>query len=211
MQSIRLAFTLACSLALSACAVGNKHQYAATPIEVSSSTAQEVAIAVQDQRPYVRDGDKTADFVGIQRGGFGNPFDVTTESKKPLADDFAVAIAAALRKKNVTVSVAAAPVEASPESIQADLRKSGAGRLILLALREWKSDTYTNTALIYNLSLSVLSADGVVLAEKGAQGDEDLGGSFMNPPAHAKTAVPKAFARILSGLLNDPAIVAALK
>jgi hypothetical protein len=72
-------------------------------------------------------------------------------------------------------------------------------------------DTYQNTALIYDVRLSVLDATGKVIAEGAKQGRDDLGGSFMNPPAHAKTAVPVAFRRIFEGLLNDPKVIAALR
>lgn len=198
-------------LGLSACAVGNKHQYAATPLSITASSTETVAIAVHDQRPYVLDGDKEPDFVGVQRGGFGNPFDVTTESRKPLADDFAAAIATALKNNNVAATIVPIAIDAKSDTAVTALKNSQAGRLLLLVLREWKSDTYTNTALIYDVRLSLYGRDGILLAEKSAKGDEDLGGSVMNPPAHAKTAVTKAFARIISDLLNAPEIETALR
>lgn len=65
--------------------MGNKHQYIGSDPELLVTTTYATAVAVQDRRPYVLDGDKDADFVGIQRGGFGNPFDVITTSGRPLA------------------------------------------------------------------------------------------------------------------------------
>jgi hypothetical protein len=44
-----------------------------------------VAVNVHDERPYVKSGDKAPYFIGKYRGGFGNPWDVTTQDKQPLA------------------------------------------------------------------------------------------------------------------------------
>ena len=52
---------------------------------------------------------------------------------------------------------------------------------------------------------------GATLAEKRIQGRDDLGGSFWNPPSHAKGAVPLAFKAKLEEVLNDPAIGSALR
>jgi len=205
---------IACAIALvtaSGCAVGNKHQYAGIVPELAIETPLTTAVAVQDQRPYVLDGDKTPNFVGIQRGGFGNPFDVTTASGMSLASDISESIVAALEKKNINaIQVDLAP-KATDAQISEILISASADRLLQIKLVEWKADTYQNTALIYDVRLSVLDATGKVIAESAKQGRDDLGGSFMNPPAHAKTAVPVAFRRIFEGLLNDPKVIAALR
>jgi len=72
-----------------------------------------------------------------------------------------------------------------------------AHRSLLLVLREWKTDTYLNTALIYDVSLTVLDDSGKSIVEKTINGRDDLGGSFWNPPAHAKKEVPQAFKKKL--------------
>src|SRR5207245_797055 len=64
----------------------------------------------------------------------------------------------------------------------------------------WKADRMQNTALIYAVTLRVLDMDGRVLAEKNLIGRDNLGGSFWNPPAHAKTAIPAAFKANLEAL-----------
>lgn len=202
---------LGVALVLSGCAVGNTHQLVDTTPEFVAKEALTLGLAVQDRRPFVLDGDKDPDFVGVQRGGFGNPFDVRTSSKQPLASDFSAVAAQALKKNKLSVTVNTPAPKDNPDEVKQKLRATGADRLLYLAIKQWKSDTYTNTALLYDLTLSVLGQDGAVLAEKSVTGDEDLGGSFMNPPAHAKTAVPKAFTRIFADLFNDPKIVAALK
>jgi len=206
-----VAFALSLVLALgTGCAVGNKHQYTAAVPVLTVETSRTTAVAVQDRRPYVLDGDKDPKFVGIQRGGFGNPFDVTTESGKPLASDMCQTVVAALKKKNV----AATPVDILPKATDDEAKQlllsASADRQILIRLIEWKSDTYQNTALIYDVRLSVFDPDGKLIAENARQGRDDLGGGFI-APSHAKEAVPGAFRRIFEELLNEPKVLAALQ
>jgi hypothetical protein len=156
-------------------------------------------------------GDKDGDFVGLQRGGFGNPFDVTTQSGKTLAEDFVSDIVAALRKRGVAAVPVAVKAGAQSGEVAQALIATTKDRGLTLTLSEWKSDTYTNTALKYDIEAKVFDKQGRQLAAVAKQGEEDLGGSLMNPPAHAKDAVPRAFKAILENLLNAPEIVAALQ
>ena len=200
---MRLLLIVLAALAASGCAVGNKHNYTMAP-ELGVQGARSVAVGAQDARPYVVSREKTPDFVGLQRGGFGNPFDVTTESGRPLADDVAGAIAASLSRrgfKATTVAVGAAGADTRQLASQA-----GAERLALVSIHEWKSDTFQNTALLYELVLRVFDANGTELANNRVTGRDNLGGSAWNPPAHAKGAVPEAYRRKLEELFSAPAV-----
>jgi hypothetical protein len=73
--------------------------------QIAASQARSFAVGVQDRRPYVISGNKDEHFVGLSRGGYGNPFDVTTASGKALADEFAGAIANGLRRNDASVTV----------------------------------------------------------------------------------------------------------
>jgi hypothetical protein len=198
-------------LGLGGCAIGNQHQYAGVAPDLTLKATHTVSVLVVDSRPYVVNGAKDPDFVGLQRGGFGNPFDVTTASRKALASDIADDIVAALQKRNIqSAAVAVKPGTPAKEALKA---AAGAGkdRGLVVDLREWKSDTYTNTALTFDVQATVCDASGDPLATVARQGDEDLGGSLMNPPGHAKDAVPPAFKKTMESLLNAPEIIAALQ
>jgi len=198
--------------ALSAgCAVGNKHGYSAVRPELGLQGNRSVAVAAQDARPYVVSGNKTPDFVGLQRGGFGNPFDVTTESGKPLVEDIAATVALSLERKGFKSTA----VKVAPSETRADVRplfaQTGSERIALLVFREWKSDTYQNTALHYDVTLYVYDNGGNELAAKRINGRDNLGGSAWNPPEHAKGAVPVAFARKLEELFASDAVAKSLR
>ena len=140
--------TLVISMLTGGCAIGVQHDYNLPDAQLNIDTKESVAVAVQDRRPYVVSGDKTQDFVGLSRGGFGNPFDVTTLSGKPLANDIASSIAAAFRARKIPVTqVTVAPVD-DDAKVQAALGAAKTGRSVLVTLFEWKADTYMVTQLI---------------------------------------------------------------
>jgi len=194
---------------LGACAVGNQHDYKAEVPVIGSAPFGTAAVAAQDRRPYVVNGEKPENFVGLSRGGYGNPFNVTTASGNPLAIDIRDTVIAALKKNGVDAEpVALRPAQADPRQSLLVLNKD---RSLLFVVSEWKSDTYMNTALIYDMRLTVLDKSGREIAENVVSGRDDLGGDFINPPAHAKRAIPAAFKAKLEALINDAKILAALK
>jgi hypothetical protein len=88
--------------------------------------------------------------------------------------------------------------------------QAGGDRVLLLTLKESKSDTYVGTGLLYDITLRVADRSGHGLAEKRLSGRDDLGASAWDPPGHACEAVPRAFKSKLEELLNDAAVTAAL-
>lgn len=199
------------SLSLGACAVGNRHEYSKVTPELAVSTKNSVAIGVHDERPYVVSGGKETSFVGLSRGGFGNPFDINTQSAKPLADDMNETLLQAFKRNGVDVKTIQIKPAESDNAARQVLVALGQQRSILLTLSEWKSDTYQNTSLAYDVRLTVLGPNGAVLADKTLKGNENLGGSVMNPPAHAKEVVPVAYRRTLDALLSSPEIQQAIQ
>ncbi len=188
------------------CAVGNKHNYSNVVADLRASGSSSVSVATHDQRPYVVSGEKPPQFVGLQRGGFGNPFSVSTLDDKPLADDITRDITASLAKKGFhAIPVIVLPSD-SGETVLQKSKAAAAERSIIVTLLEWKTDTYSNVALLYDVSLSVYAKDGQQLAQKNIKGRDNLGGSAWNPPAHAKQAVPVALRQKLEELLNSPEI-----
>lgn len=203
--------SLAAILLLTGCAVGNKHNYHDTIANIEVAQGITIAVAAQDQRPYILSKSKNPDFAGLQRGGFGNPFNVTTQSGSPLADDIAASVARSVTKAGASASTVSIPSSLSLDRAISELRGAGADRLLLLKFTEWKSDTYNNTTLVYDVKAYVCDAQGQVIAKGDISGREDLGGSFLNPPNHAKRAVPQAFKRKLEELLNSGQVTEVLR
>lgn len=197
---MRFLLIVLATIAASGCAVGNKHNYTSDPPMLAVEGARSVAVATQDARPYVVTQEKSPDFAGLSRGGFGNPFDVTTESGRPLAEDFAATIARSLQGRGFkSTAVSVAPSTALPD-VRALAARAGAERVALVLIHEWKSDTYQNTALLYELVLRVFDSSGNELAMNRITGRDNLGGSAWNPPDYAKGAVPAAYRKKLAEL-----------
>lgn len=196
---------------LSGCAIGNKHHYNDVPLAFQTAGDKSVGLATHDKRKYIASGDKAPDFVGLSRGGYGNTFDITTSTGHPLVEDITSAIERGLKEKGFRpIRVIVAASDSFDVAIK-KLSETKAERQILIRVLEWKSDTYVSTGLFYDVAVTVYDATGNMLAEKAIKGYDKLGGSFWNPPSHAKEAVPKAFAAKMEELFNNPEIEAALR
>lgn len=198
----------------SGCAFGVRHRYDDAVPALEASGSGLLVVAVTDQRPYILDGDKTPNFVGLSRAGYGNPFDVLTASGQPLAQDVATSLCASLSRRGwqcmPSVSVGADLVSARDSALEA-AKRNGARRVLFLTVRQWKADTYTNTSLYFDLSAEVLDSTGSVLAQNRLQGREEVEGSFLNPPSAARENVPVAYRKKIEELLNTPRIADGLQ
>jgi len=194
-----------------AAAFGNTHRYDDVVANLSYSGARRVAVATRDERPYVVSGDKQPQFVGLTRGGYNNPFDVKTTSGQPLADDMSQALERSLDAKGFDAAAVLVVPGEDEGGVVAKAGAAGAERVLVLTLREWKSDTMLATWLRYDVSLRVLDPKGALLGEASLVESQELGGSPYDPPANAERAIPRAFRRALEALLEEPAIAAALR
>ena len=197
------------ALTLTGCAVGNRYAYQGVVASPQVSGTSAVTVATHDQRDYVRSGSKEPQFVGMQRGGFGNPFDVRTADDKPLADAMTTALVNTLAKKGFR----AQPVIVAHSLAAADARqqalRAGADRAVVLTLQEWKSDTAMRVRLLYDMTMTVLDKTGAVLVEKRLQGDDNLGAASL--PSQVGDIVAAAFKTKLEQLLDDPGVAGALR
>ncbi|MEA2698891.1 MAG: hypothetical protein QOI66_3162, partial [Myxococcales bacterium] len=159
-------------IASAGCAIGRKHAYDLATPHVTHQGTIWLAVAAHDQRSEVVSGQKTPTFVGLSRGGFGNPFDVNTKSGHPLATDFGMAMQRGLAARGYRIT----PVVASPAMRSTDvalaLAKTGAPVALIAEIKEWKSDTYNNTALVYDVTVRVLDPQARVLGQAVVQGQD---------------------------------------
>lgn len=195
-------------VALSGCAFGQKFNYSESGINVGSVGAPRgAAVPVLDQREYVKTGKKPASFVGLSRGGYGNPFDVETKSGAPLASEMAASIAAALQAKGFTVQTVTVRPTDGPEPARQALFRTGSDVQLLFTLNEWKTDTMRRTGLDFNVTLDVLDNTGRNLARSKVTGKEVSGASILS----AEKDVKEWFAAKVSELLRDEAVASALR
>lgn len=196
---------------LGGCVVGTSIDYESEIPHLNIQSERQVVVGVQDVRPYVLSGAKTKDFVGLQRAGLGNPWDVTTKSGNPLALDMASTIVKAMKNEGINAQPIVIASDSSDDDTIQTLLKAGAGKYLLVSLKEWKVDTYVNAAMIYNAKARVFNKDGELLAENSISGNDDLGGNFVDPVSHVATAVPIAYKKNIETLLRHKDIARALE
>ena len=205
----RIASLLAMTLLLSACAIGNQYDYKAAQLTIDSKTEKSVSAAVVDQRGYVVSGDKTPDFVGLQRGGFGNPFDVTTQSGRGLAEDLTENLQRGLESRGVASEALMLPAGASLPDSLSQFRDQGTDRLLLVNMNEWKTDAMMRMTLHWNLEAKVYDPAGQLLGEHRILGVDAVGSAGLE--SGNSNAAKQQVSLKMAELLNNEAIVEALQ
>lgn len=170
-----------------------------------------LAVAVHDERSEVTSGDKKPTFVGLLRGGYGNPMDVRTASGAPVAEDLTAALARSLDEAHYRVHALKISHGETPDHAAANLAGSGAKALLLVRLHALKCDTYASTGFGYRLEAEVIDAQHRLLGRAELEGKDNLGGSAFGRVKAVKRSVLKAVEEKLSALLNQPQIVEALR
>jgi len=208
MKSLKLIVLPLALAVLTGCAVGNQYDYRAASVSLPLAGSGELGIGVIDNRSYVLDGDKEADFIGLQRGGFNNPFDVTTASGNSLTQDMSESLEVALRNSGYTVT-GLQIASADSAAVTAAVTESGMARNIVLTVTDWKTDIYMNMTLQFDLLLEVITKQGDTVASSQMQGEETLSGAGVGASRNSRTA-SAAFETKIGRLFNDPEIIAAL-
>lgn len=210
---MRVLWVFVLALLVSACAIGNTYDYSKAKVDVAANTDRVVAIGVRDRRPYILDEDKSADFIGLQRAGFGNPYSVYTTTGNAMATDFTTAISRAFSQKGINAKpVAVTDLVGSSEFNGAQVsrlaRKYGAEKVLIFRVTEWKTDRYARTTFDYDVRATVFDKGGELLAtalEEGRKVEVVTGLS-----ASVEAFSNDQFQKIMSSLVNDEDIRQAL-
>lgn len=198
-------------LILSGCAVGNAHDFDKVTLDAALASDQTVALTVQDARPDIVGGDKNPNFVGVTRGGFNNPFDTTTSSKRPLAEILRDQVTAMLEADGIAVQAVDALPAARIDDAVAKLVATQSERSIYLVIDEWHSDLGYSSYLEYGFVLSIFDAAGKILAEARERAEIDLTVGGFTALADAEEIALSTYKAALEKLFADPKIVAALQ
>lgn len=210
---LKVIFSMAMALMISACAFGNKIDYQSQAPNLDATTDKQVALGVQEQRPYVLDGDKTPQFVGLLRSMGGIPYGVHTQSGRPLADEFATAISSGLEARKVRVTTVTIAMNDSREQAIKLLKDVGAPRSLLVTVTDWRTEMYMNASVDIGFIADVYDSSGTLLASNTLRDKMSLPGNFwaMDPAGQMATKASMLAQQTLTKLLNDPKIVDALK
>jgi hypothetical protein len=209
---MRKLLIVVCVVFLSGClAAGHDYNYEqiSMDIPIEATEQESLILAVEDWRPYVLSGDKKPSFVGLQRDGFGIPFDVTTSSGKPMTEIMSAAIENGLQEAGYTV-VSVSGNNNSVFLVNA-ATKNNASRIVVLKVLDWKSDVMWGVTLHSNLDLSVFDAEGKLLAESSK---ESMGkifqGSWASEDDNSR-ALADEFSKSVGELFDEDQVRRALQ
>jgi len=195
--SIKAVVLSAAALMLSACVAGQSISLDHVPEEeqlVANNIS--VSVGVKDKRDYVESGDKSVDYIGHYRAGFGNTWDVSTQDDMALADLIATDLDEELSSLGFTAV------------------KAGEGAKALdVQILDWNFDTYINGKFWYDIDVKVLSPSGDVLVSSRLQDQKEIKGSFWVGAKYAmEEGVPETYNEIISNVVRyNPPVLEALQ
>jgi hypothetical protein len=198
---------LGAALVSAGCSHGHAYHKAVAKVDTG---AGDVALSVLDRRPDVLSGDEDENWVGQNRGGYGNPIDVETETDNPLAADFGTSACNSLDAAGFKCTVVSTRPNRDVAAAHAALAATRAPRQVLIVLNRWKADSYQYGWLHYDASIRVHDAAGTLLGVGRVRDTVETGGSVWNPVKAIEEAIPGIFEKRLEEILNLPEVAAAL-
>ena len=202
LRPLLLALCAPLLFALVGCSYVETHRYDDAKLDLMSQGSGKVAIATQDLRPEVLEGDFMPDTTGVVRAFFGNASFVTTASRRSLAEDITNSVAEGLRSRGYEpVIILAAPTD-DPRTIRDKVDATEAPHTIRIEVRKWNSSTWQRTAVKYDLRVDLESKSNLAKASASLDGRKSLGGSFLHPFVFARQAVPRFYKEQIEILLN---------
>ena len=152
---------------------------------------EDITIGVIDHREYVTNDKVDPSYVGIMRGGYGNPWYMHTESGKPLADDISQAVVSGFLNSGIDAKNIRLNPKASIKDAASNLNSSDSSKKLLIIIGQWKSDTYKNTNFYYQLTVKTYDQSGENIASYTAQSSDD-GASVVSPMDAGRKALTEA-------------------
>lgn len=198
-RTIKLVILLALVVILCSCGGGaafnrTENIQSAWPV-ISYSTDNQIIIQVIDKRPDVLSKKVNPTYVGVMRGGFGNPFNMKTESGQPLADDIAISINNGFKNAGIKAEVY--------NGMHANISNKIKYRRLELTIYEWECDYFKTADFKYNLALTASNSDGKILASVTNLNIDDKNITVPSPIEAGRYA--------LSKILNSESIIRAVK
>ncbi|MBF0387220.1 MAG: hypothetical protein HQL20_05120 [Candidatus Omnitrophica bacterium] len=145
-----------------------------------------ISVNVSDERPFIKDKSKPSAFIGKFRGGYGNPWNAYTDGKVPLAQVFV---------QDLVKEVKALGLQ---------MQESNADRTIKVEILDYNFDAYINGRFWYEIKISVLDQNNVVLDENTFKDEIEIKGSFwLGPMGAFKDKLPEVHQSILKRMIRE--------
>lgn len=117
---------------------------------VAATGHRAIVVATHDQRPYVVSGQTKPDVLGVKREQYGNPWQIRTASGRPLAEDMTQVICDGLQRKGFHCLPMQVMPSESADAVRRRLKEATSETVLLLTVRDWRSDTWVQTIIDHN-------------------------------------------------------------
>ena len=152
-------------------------------LAVAPADSTPIMVTVIDKRPFVVSGSKPPYFIGKYRAGFGNPWDVTTEERTPLADLMAADISEDLEALGFSIA--------------------GGGRTLRIAIKDWNFDGWQNGHLWYDIAIGLSDADGNELYSGSVEDDVGITGTLSGIKGGVERDIPIIYRNAIRKIIRD--------
>lgn len=173
-----------------------------------------ISFAVLDKRPYVVDNDKSPEFEGIIRSGYGIPYSYQTPTDQPMSEYLTQRMSIGFKSKGIeTVTVKTDP-KMKINKVITEL-SSYRNKSFLLILNEWKYDYHGfSDGSWYDINIIVVDKSGEKLLIKNFQGKNnipDTGTIIMSAsPTAISNEMQKIYKQRFEQILSDAEVIKAL-
>jgi hypothetical protein len=203
-------------LYLSGCAVGRKMSYENKEVKPDYSITKSILTVFQDKRPEVLAGSEKPSWCGHMNSTAQIPYNMQTESGRPLADEFANSMAASFNKQAVKSAAMLVNMNTSIDSISAVFSKDEHERLLLFTMNKWESSANPRFSdihyeVIVNLELKVYDKAGNLLAKSNVQDTVSKNQDMAVNLKRLQAMADEVFITQVRALLNDESVKKSLQ
>lgn len=177
---------------LSGCVAFQKIELGYSPSTYTGKikSTNSIKVTVEDERPFILNGDKQSSYIGHLRGGYGNTFDVLTKGEIALAEKFFNDIRKELNAIGFSSGL------------------SNENRVLNVSIIDYNFDAMINGRFWYELKVVVLNAEGVVLAEDTIKETHVIKGNiWVGAVGAMKKEIPKLYEGIIEKIVRDNDVI----
>jgi uncharacterized lipoprotein YajG len=147
----------------------------------------DIIIEVNDDRPYVLNGDKDPSYIGHYRAGFGNTWDVKTDSKEPLG----IIISRDLQHKL--------------QSLGFRIVSEGKNnKVLIISILDWNFDAYINGKYWIDCVVKVFDNSGKTIATHQVKNNGVIKGSVWVGAKYAfEKELPKIYSETIDKIIYE--------
>ncbi len=181
---------------------GSRYDLTIAQFRTTIEGSGRLALIVQDQRPFILDGQKKPTYIGIHRSKYGIPKDAYTRTGGTVAEDIATIMTASLRASGFQVKPVFVAHTDSLDSSIAEIKSPEFDRIIVLTLEQFRSDSWVEVEFKWDINMSIYDGRGALIAQQKNNGvEEDLVQGIMRFVSGGQ--VQKAIAEKVGAILFE--------